>query len=412
MFLTKLAIKNLARHRNRTLITAIIIAFAIFFYILLDSLVGGMTEMSYQTIIDYESGHLQVVNEAYWEEEEKLPLENLFSNDTRMMAAIEKIGSYLASSPELNFQARLNNGGDELPVIGKGIVPGDFSKVFALEDQLVEGSMFASGEHRVVLGKRLAELMELQVGDYITLLVKDKNETFNTIEAEIGGLVHTSNPNVNQNLVYLPLDLAQKALNVENNVSKIIIRLKNKNQAPALAVELEKELAGNDGNLRVYSWNELEAMSFAEAQKIENQVILSIILSIAAIAIVNTLILAALERREEIGMMKAMGLQNIEVVYTFVLESVGIGVLGGMIGMALGFVGVWIMVANGVDFEAMYGMDLSSFGMPVIGKVYGIWNPAAFIKVIAFGIIVSFLASIFPAYQAADKDPVQTIYHR
>ncbi len=412
MFLTKLAIKNLARHCNRTLITAIIIAFAIFFYILLDSLVGGMTEMSYQTIIDYESGHLQVVNEAYWEEEEKLPLENLFSNDTRMMAAIEKIGSYLASSSELNFQARLNNGGDELPVIGKGIVPGDFSKVFALEDQLVEGSMFASGEHRVVLGKRLAELMELQVGDYITLLVKDKNETFNTIEAEIGGLVHTSNPNVNQNLVYLPLDLAQKALNVENNVSKIIIRLKNKNQAPALAVELEKELAGNDGNLRVYSWNELEAMSFAEAQKIENQVILSIILSIAAIAIVNTVILAALERREEIGMMKAMGLQNIEVVYTFVLESVGIGVLGGMIGMALGFVGVWIMVANGVDFEAIYGMDLSSFGMPVIGKVYGIWNPAAFIKVIAFGIIVSFLASIFPAYQAADKDPVQTIYHR
>jgi putative ABC transport system permease protein len=60
----------------------------------------------------------------------------------------------------------------------------------------------------------------------------------------------------------------------------------------------------------------------------------------------------------------------------------------------------------------MYGMDMSSFGMPVIGKVYGVWNPAAFLKVVAFGIIVSLLASIFPAYQAADKDPVQTIYHR
>lgn len=137
-----------------------------------------------------------------------------------------------------------------------------------------------------------------------------------------------------------------------------------------------------------------------------------IILSIAAIAIINTVILAALERREEIGMMKAMGLRNIEVVYTFVLESVGIGVLGGMIGIVLGFAGVWMMVTNGLDFEAMYGMELSSFGMPVIGKVYGVWNPAAFIKVVAFGIVVSFLASILPAYQAADKDPVQTIYHR
>ena len=409
MFLTKLAVKNLARHGNRTLITAIIIAFAIFFYILMDSLVGGMTEMSYQTIIDYETGHLQVVNEDYWEEEEKLPLENLLSDAAGIMAAIEKSDGYLASSSELNFQARLNNGGDELPVIGRGILPGDFFKVFALEGQLVEGRMFASGESRVVLGKRLADLMELQVGDYITLLVKDKNETFNTIEAEIGGLVHTSNPNVNQNIVYLPLDLAQKALNVGSNLSKIIIRL---DQAPALAAELEKGLAENDGNLRVYSWDELEAVSFAEAQKIENQVILAIILSIAAIAIVNTVILAALERREEIGMMKAMGLQNIEVVYTFVLESVGIGVLGGIIGIILGVAGVWMMVTNGIDFEAMYGMDLASFGMPVIGKVYGVWNPAAFIKVVAFGIIVSFLASILPAYQAAEKDPVQTIYHR
>ena len=353
-----------------------------------------------------------MVNEAYWEEEEKLPLENLLSGDAGIMAAIEKSDGYLASSSELNFQARLNNGGDELPVIGKGIVPEEFLKVFALEGQLLEGRMFASGESRVVMGKRLAELMELQVGDYITLLVKDKNETFNTIEAEIAGLVHTGNPNVNQNLVYLPLDLAQKALNVGSKVSKIMIKLENKNQAPVIAALLAKELTRNDGNLGVYSWNELDAVSFAEAQKIENQVILAIILSIAAIAIVNTVILAALERREEIGMMKAMGLRNIEVVYTFVLESVGIGVLGGIIGMVLGIAGVWMMVVNGIDFEAMYGMDMSSFGMPVIGKVYGVWNPAAFIKVVAFGIIVSLLASILPAYQAAEKDPVQTIYHR
>lgn len=412
MFLTKLAFKNLARHRNRTMITAIIIALAIFFYIIMDSLVGGMTEMSYQTIIDYEAGHLQVANKTYWEEEEKLPLENLLPDAAGILAVTEKTDGYLAGSPELNFQARLNNGGDELPVIGKGILPGEFLKVFALEGQLLEGSMFASGESRVVMGKRLAELMELRVGDYITLIVKDKNETFNTIEAEIAGLVHTGNPNVNQNFVYLPLDLAQKALNVGSKVSKIMIRLENKNQAPVIAVSLEKELTRNDGNLGVYSWNELDAVSFAEAQKIENQVILAIILSIAAIAIVNTVILAALERREEIGMMKAMGLRNIEVVYTFVLESVGIGILGGIIGIVLGVAGVWMMVINGIDFEAMYGMDMSSFGMPVIGKVYGVWNPAAFIKVVAFGIIVSFLASILPAYQAADKDPVRTIYHR
>ena len=72
LFLTKLAFKNLVRHRNRTIFTSIIIAMAIVIYIFFDSLIGGMTELSYETIIDYESGHLQVMAEGYWEEEDEL----------------------------------------------------------------------------------------------------------------------------------------------------------------------------------------------------------------------------------------------------------------------------------------------------------------------------------------------------
>lgn len=76
LFLTRLAFKNLARHRNRTVITSIIIAFAVLSYILYDSLIGGMIEMSYATITDYETGHLQVMTREYWEketEEKELP---------------------------------------------------------------------------------------------------------------------------------------------------------------------------------------------------------------------------------------------------------------------------------------------------------------------------------------------------
>lgn len=412
LFLTRLAFKNLARHRNRTVITSIIIAFAVFVYIIYDSLIGGMAETSYETIIDYETGHLQVVDQAYWEEEEDLPLENLLSLNEELRVEIEGIEGFLAASPELNFLARLNNGLDELPVIGKGINPEDFRKTFALENQFVAGSLFASDEYRAVLGKRLADLMELAVGDYITLLVRDKNETFNTIEAEIAGLVHTSNPNVNQNIVYLPLDLVEEALNVDGEVSKVIVRLEDKNSAVELAGKLEASLKGINGSPAVYSWTELEAFTFINAAQIEKQVIFGIILLIAAIAIINTVILAALERTREIGMMKALGLQNNEVVYTFVLESTGIGILGGMIGMLMGLACVWLMVKYGLDFDSMFEMNMASFGLPILGKTYGVWNPAAFIRVFTFGVVVSCLASILPAYWAADKDPVKTIYHR
>lgn len=411
MFLTKLAFKNLVRHRNRTLITAIIIAFAIFFYILMDSMIGGMTEMSYQTIIDYQAGHLQVVKEKYWEEEDKLPLENLLVSDRQFISTIKNVEGYQTSSPELNFLARLNNGINELPVIGKGIIPDRFQGVFTMKDKFVEGSMFASGEYKAVMGKRLADLLKLKLGDYLTILVKDKNETFNTIDVEISGLVHTVNPNVNSNIVYLPLDIAQKALNVGNKVSKVIVRLENKDLASVSANQLENKLKRASDKLAVYSWEELEAVSVAGAKQMGNQMVMLIILLIAAIAIINTVILAALERMKEIGMMKAMGLQDRELVYTFVLESTGIGIIGGIIGVIFGVIGVELFSRYGIDWSALAGVDMSSFGIPVLGKMYGVWNLKAFILVFSFGVIVSFLVSILPAYWAASKDPVRSIYH-
>ncbi|HOB91851.1 MAG TPA: ABC transporter permease [Bacillota bacterium] len=412
MFLTKLAFKNLARHRNRTLITASIIAVAILFYIFLDSMIGGMVEMSYETIIDYESGHLQVVDSRYWERESELPLEHLMELDEALMDVIRRSGGYHASSPELSFQARLTVGSGELPVIAKGVRSEDFVDVFALEDKFVEGSMFASGQYQVVLGKRLADLLDIGTGDYLTLLFRDKNKSFNTIDAEVVGLVHTSNPNVNQNTVFVPLDLAQEALGVDGQVSKLIVRLNDKGMASQVADDMRKSLAGSRSELTVYPWDELEAFTYVEAQKAENLIILGLILRIAAIAIVNTVILAALERTEEIGMMKALGLQNSEVIYTFALESTGIGILGGVVGVVLGLISVGLLSKYGMDFESLFRMDLTEFGIPVIGRVYGTWNPSAFVMVFLFGVIVSLLASILPAYWAADKDPVKSIYHR
>lgn len=412
MFLTKLAFKNLMRHRNRTLITASIIAFAIFFFIIFDSLIAGMTEMSYQNIIDYQAGHLQVVEQKYWEEEDELPLENLLTFDQQVLAAVENVDGYQASSVELNFPARLNNGTNELPVVGRGIIPGSFTEVFTLEDQFVEGTMFSPLEYKAVMGKRLADLLKVKTGDQITLLVKDKNETFNTIDVEISGLVHTANPNVNSNIVYLPLGITQQALNVNNQVSKVIVRLGNKKLATGVANQLKAKLKTIDDNLTVYSWNQLEAVSIAGAKQSGNQLIMLIILLIAAIAIINTVILAALERMEEIGMMKAMGLQEKEIIYTFVLESTGIGIMGGIIGVILGAVSVGLFAGYGIDYSGLTGIDMATFGIPILGKIYGIWNLEAFLFVFIFGVIVSLLSSILPAYWAAAKDPIKAIYHR
>ena len=96
--------------------------------------------MSYATIIDYEAGHLQIVTEEYWRtesEEKELPLEHLLFFDDELHSAIQRMERIVAASPELSFQARLNNGWDELPVHGKGIDPETFGNVFAWSTSLL-----------------------------------------------------------------------------------------------------------------------------------------------------------------------------------------------------------------------------------------------------------------------------------
>ncbi|MGP3777519.1 ABC transporter permease [Halanaerobium saccharolyticum] len=411
MFLTRLAFKNLVRHKNRTLITAVIIAFAIFFYLIMDSLIGGMTEMSFDTIIDYEAGHLQIADRDYWEEKDELPLENLISEEDELFEIIRDHPQHQLDLRELNFSARLNNGINELPIVAKGVKGAELLSIFDLKNSFVEGNIFAKNSYQAVMGKRLADLMKLKEGDYFTLLVKDKYETFNTIDLEIVGLLHTINPNLNSNYVYLPLQIAQKSLNVDNSISNLIIELNDKNTAEKTAVQLENSLNQEYPTLGGYPWQQLDAVTVASAKQAGIQLVMVIILLIAAIAIINTVILAALERMEEIGMMLSLGLKKSEIIYIFIIESTGIGILGGLIGLILGFFGVLAMTRIGINFDLITGIELSKFGVPIIGEMYGSWNPRSFILVFAYGVIVSFLASILPAYWAAAKDPVEALHY-
>ena len=412
MFLVKLSFKNLLRHKRRTLITAAIIAWAVFFYIVFDSMLIGMNDMVFQNIIDYEYGHVQVANTAYWEEKDELPLENLAVNNEELNQNLTEIDGYQAHAPQLNFQVRLNDGVNETPVMGKGIDPEKTLNVLEYEDYIIEGEMFGMGEYKTVIGQRLAEIMKLELGEYITLLTRTKNDTFNTIDAEISGIINTPNPNINQNIVFVPLDIAQDTLNVDNKVTHYIMRLNTQNFNNSVIQNFQSNINNYNSNLNVYSWRDLDEVGITKAKQSGNAMILIIVLTIAAIGIVNIVILSALERMEEIGMMKALGLKEKEIVFTFVAESTLIGIIGGVLGVILGAIAVYLMTIYGLDFGALMDMDMSEYGIPIISTIYGSWNPGTFIYMFLFAVFGSLLASILPARWAAKKDPVKAIYRR
>jgi len=413
MFSIKLGLKNLTRNKRRNAITILVIAFAFFIYLFLDSVMVGMEEMAFDNIKDFETGDIQIAYPEYWEDREKLPLENLIYLNQEIEDSIKNGNGQLGISPELRFKANLNNGIDETEVIGLGILPEKYNEVYSTQEYLIDGSGFSLGESKAVIGKGLAELMDLKVNDYITLLVRTKEETFNTIDLEIGGLINTPDPLINNGIVFVPLDIARKALNVENGVSMMTIKtIKGKNIDPIIE-EINQNFQKKNLNIKAYSWRESAktVIAVGAAQDAETAIVLSVILMIGMIGIINNVILSALERTREIGMMKALGMREWEIVSVFMVEATGLGIIGGLAGCLLGAIGVGCMVKFGYDLSYIGG-DMSLYGIPVIDKIYGVWNLPSFVFIFFLGLIFALFSSMIPAYWAAHKDPVKAIYHR
>ena len=412
MFSFKLGLKNLTRQKRRNIITIMVIAFAFFGYLFMDSIMGGMEEMSFSNIKNYDTGNIQVVHPEYWEDREKLPLENLIYINQDTLDNIKNTNGLLGVSPELRFKANLNNGIDEAAVLGLGISPEQYKKVFATQNYIFEGSMFAPGESKAVIGVKLAELMDLKINDYITLLIRTKEDTFNTIDVEIAGLFEAPNPITNNGVVFVPLDIAQQALNVGNGVSLLALKTAFGDE-DKITKALMDSFKNKDLDLNAYSWRESaeSVIALSTAKKSGAGTILSVVLLIGMIGIINNVILSALERTAEIGMMKALGMREWEIVFVFMVEATGIGILGGLAGCLIGFAGVGLMAKYGVDFSTM-GLDMSEFGIPILDKLYGTWNYPAFSFLFILSVMVALLSSIVPAYWAAHKDPVKAIYHR
>ena len=412
MFSFKLGLKNLTRQKRRNVITIMVIAFAFFGYLFMDSVMGGMEEMSFSNIKNYDTGNIQVVHPEYWEDREKLPLENLIYINQDTLDNIKNTNGLLGVSPELRFKANLNNGIDEAAVLGLGISPEQYKKVFATQNYIFEGSMFAPGESKAVIGVKLAELMDLKINDYITLLIRTKEDTFNTIDVEIAGLFEAPNPITNNGIVFVPLDIAQQALNVGNGVSLLALKTASGDEDKIIKA-LTDGFKNKDLDLKAYSWRESaeSIIALSTAKKGGAATILSVVLLIGMIGIINNVILSALERTGEIGMMKALGMREWEIVFVFMVEATGIGILGGLAGCLIGFAGVGLMAKYGFDLSYMGG-DMSEYGIPILDKIYGTWNYPAFSFLFILSVIVALLSSIVPAYWAAHKDPVKAIYHR
>jgi putative ABC transport system permease protein len=412
-FYLNLAFKNLWRHKRRTVLTALAIAVGVFYYIFLDSMLAGMYRDGVNNIINFQTGHIQVVSSSRQKSDDDAGnLKNLLPGGKALVTKLAGVTGVAGVTGRLEFSGSVLNGIDELPVIAVGITPETDDKVFQTVNFIKTGRWLRDNETGVVLGQRIAELLELKVGDSVVLRTQTKQLSFQAVDLTVVGTVATSNPEINSSQIFIPLNMAQTIVGTGDSLTRVYLRavVPGQTVSPEKIKEIDKRIEKINTpalHFKLQSWEEAAAdyLAYMKSERASDTIFLLIVFIISVIGVVNTILLASLERVREIGILKAMGMIEKEIVRLFVFEGLGLGLLGGIIGLFLGVAGNLYLVNTGLDISAIYGdMDI---GFPISNTIHGEWNWAVMLITLVCGLLISYLASFFPARKAAKLDPVE-----
>lgn len=398
-----LATRNLLRHRRRTVITAGAVAVGLMMFILTDSLLVGIEEESTRNLIWYETGAAQVVHENYLAERNERPLKYAIDNPEAVEAQLESVG--LDATQRIVFSADLVVFRDPYPedgsirVTGYGIDPADDGAVYRLRETVTAGEFLRPGSDEAVIGAWLAEDIGAEVGYPLTLVTRTRDGYYQTIDVTIGGIVTTPNPIVNRTAVFVTDELAGEYLGMDGAATEIAVAPTTGRSIPEITATMEEQLADMSA-LAVVDWRALAAdvVAIAETKETGSGTILFLVFVIAAVGVSNTVLMSVLERTRELGMMRAIGMRNGEVMAVLLLEAAGIGLLGGLAGALLGAGVVAYMVEIGINFGGLIqDMDI---GYRVAQVMYGSWNPGTFGQAIVAGIVIAVATAIVPVRRA------------
>lgn len=409
MFELSLALKNLRRNRRRTLLTATVMAFGVLLYVFSNSLYAGFEVDSIKSLVKHETGEVSLTAPGYWKEREDLPLTPVIPDASRVAERARQVPGVAGAVPRVVFEAVVNNGVDELPVKAVGTDPRQDSSVLALQEGVESGRYLESGREEAVLGRGVADLMDLQVGDTFTLILRNRGTSFEAVDLTVAGILNTPDAVVNEGFVYLPLDIAQRLTGLGTAATEILVAGRGGYAAaPLLRDRLASGLSQTGPSLDFHTW-ETAASAVLEMSKSKQSamgLIVGFIIVLAGLGVTNNVLLAGFERTREIGTLRALGLTEAQVIRVFMLEGLGVGFLGGLLGAFAGVLAVAYLVLVGLDFSRVFAG--SDFRLPVLA-VRGVWNLSTILATWAAATVFSYLISYFPARSAGRLDPATAL---
>jgi len=409
-YLMKLAYKNLARHKLRTAVSVAAVAFSVMIVVFARGYVMGLIEDASAADIQYNTGHIRIIDRDYRLKERMYSLNHPVENLSGMVNELEKTDGVEMVVPRLKFGAMSGTGDELVEMIGWGVRPEKESEFTRIGNMLAEGRMIENGRPEILMGTALLAKLDRKVGDRVTIMYNTAFQSLQATTFTIAGRIESNFKMLNEVAFYLPLDQAQTLLYMDDQATEILLAAPSMDNTEKLLPVVEEQLGGwgNGHKYLAVPWYESGALVefMIVAQNIYDFIYVFLVI-LAAIVVINTMVMIVAERTKEIGMMSALGLDNRDILKLFVMEGAVMSIIGSFLGAGLGGITTKIFSKTGIDFgEALSGF---SENIMVGNVIYFHHSFGNMVYAFIMGIVVVTLACIIPARRAARLNPTEAL---
>jgi lipoprotein-releasing system permease protein len=335
-----------------------------------------------------------------------------FKDYDGLAGIISGLPGVVVAQPLVEGQVMVAHQGMARGALVRGVAEEDLLRRPIVADNIIGGALTGFDEG-VVIGARMAENMGLRVGDDITIISPTGNVTaFGTVPRvanfPIAAIFEVGMFEYDSTFVFMPLPLAQTFFQFPEAATALEVFVTDPDRAPALIGDIRGVIGGG---ARILEWQRANA-GFFNAIQVERNVmflILTLIILVAAFNVISSLIMLVKDKGRDIAILRTMGATRGMIMRVFLISGASIGVIGTLLGF-----GVGLAFASNIEtlrqlIQSMTGAELFAAEIYFLSQLPAKVEPAEVATVVAMGLGLSFLATLYPSWRAARIDPAEAL---
>ena len=355
----QLAWRNLWRNRKRTVITISAVILAVFLSTMMSSMQEGTYARMIDNMVKFYSGYIQVHHPGYWESKS---INDTYVPDSLLNSALKKDKDIILAVPRLESFTLISSGDITKGCSLIGIDPKGEDSLTHLSRWVVQGRYLTETDNGLLVAVNIARNMGVSVGDTLILMSQGYQGSTASALVPVTGIVQFPSPELNNFAVYISLERAREFFGVPGRVTSMVLMVKDYLQVDRTAGELRSQI---QPEYSVKTWNEMqpELVKMIEGDRAGAVVMKGIIYLVVCFGILGTIIMMMAERRKEMGVMIAIGMQKRRLQRILIFESLFMGMLGVVIGVLLSIPVIFYLTVHPIPLPGQMGKVYESFGI-------------------------------------------------